>query len=90
MILEGLGEILTVARLGLLPEQRRSLAGTYIIESMNSDIRQLCRNVKRWQDAKMALRWTATGMFEAPKGFRRIKACKQLPKLKLALINHRQ
>ncbi len=29
-------------------------------------------------------------MFEAAKGFRRIKAYKQLPKLKLALINHRQ
>ncbi len=82
-ILEGLDELLTVIRLGLPPELRRSLASTNII-------RQVCRNVKRWRDAKMALRWTAAGMFEAKKGFRRIKAYKQLPILKQALINHRQ
>lgn len=33
-ILEGLDEILTVTRLGLPPELRRSLASTNIIESM--------------------------------------------------------
>jgi len=38
----------------------------------------------------VALRWTAAGMFEAKKGFRRIKAYKQLPILKHALIEHRQ
>ena len=89
-ILEGLDEILTVIRLGLPPKLRRSLASTNIIESMNSVIRKVCRNVKRWRNAKMALRWTAAGMFEAKKGFRRIKAYKQLPILKQALIEHRQ
>lgn len=57
---------------------------------MNSVIRQVCRNVKRWRNAKMTLRWTAAGMFEAKKGFRRIKAYQQLPILKQALIDHRQ
>jgi hypothetical protein len=52
-------------------------------------IRQVCRNVKRWRDAKMALRWTAAGMLEAAKGFRRLKAHKQLPVLKAALEKHR-
>ncbi|MCP4283247.1 MAG: IS256 family transposase, partial [Gammaproteobacteria bacterium] len=56
----------------------------------NSVIRQVCRNVKRWRDAKLALRWTAAGMFEAKKGFRRIKAYKQLPILKQAFIDHRK
>lgn len=51
-ILEGLDEILTVTRLGLPPELRRSLASTNIIESMNAVIRQVCRNVARWRDAK--------------------------------------
>ena len=88
-ILEGLDEILTVVRLGLPIELRRSLASTNIIESMNSVIRQVCRNVKRWRDAKMALRWTAAGMLEAKKGFRRIKAYKQLPILKQALLEYR-
>jgi len=88
-ILEGLDEILTVTRLGLPLELRRSLASTNIIESMNAVIRQVCRNVKRWRDARMALRWTAAGMLEAAKGFRRLKAHKQLPILRAALEKHR-
>jgi transposase-like protein len=84
-ILEGIDEILTVTRLGLPAELRRSLACTNIIENMNGTIRRVCRNVKRWQDAKMALRWTAAGMMEATKGFRRLKAHRQLPILRSAL-----
>ena len=87
-ILEGLDEILTVNRLGLPLQLRRSLACTNIVENMNGTIRRVCRNVKRWRDAKMALRWTAAGMMEAAKGFRRLKACKQLPALRAALKAH--
>ena len=87
-ILEGIDEILTVTRLGLPVELRRSLACTNIIENMNGTIRQVCRNVKRWRDAKMALRWTAAGMMEAAKGFRRLKAHRQLPVLRAALAAH--
>ncbi len=83
-----LDEILTVIRPGI-PLLRRSLASTHITESMNAVIRQVCRHVKRWRDARMALRWTAAGMLEAGKGFRRLKACKQLPLLKAALEKHR-
>ncbi len=35
-----------------------------------------------------ALRWTAAGMMEATKGFRRLKAHKLLPTLKAALAAH--
>jgi transposase-like protein len=87
-ILEGLDEILTVTRLGLPPDLRRSLACTNIIENMNGTIRRVCGNVKRWRDASMALRWTAAGMIEATKGFRRLNACKQLPHLAAALKDH--
>ena len=87
-ILEGIAEILTVTRLGLPLELRRSLACTNIIENMNGTIRQVCRNVKRWQDARMALRWTAAAMLEAAKGFRRLKAHRQLPVLRAALAAH--
>jgi hypothetical protein len=51
-------------------------------------VRRVCRNVKRWHNADMALRWTAAGMMEAAKGFRRLKAHKQLPILKAALAAH--
>ncbi len=36
----------------------------------------------------MALRWTAAGMLEAQKTFRRLKAYRQLPILKIALEDH--
>src|SRR3954452_7616704 len=87
-ILEGMDEILCVVRLGLPRELRRSLACTNIIENMNGTIRQVTRNVKRWRDGSMALRWTAAGMMEAKKGFRRLMAYKQLPTLKAALLAH--
>ena len=89
-ILEGIDEILTVVRLDLPLELRRSLACTNIIENMNGTVRQVCRNVKRWQDASMALRWTSAAMLEAAKGFRRLKAYKQLPILRAALLAHQR
>ena len=55
-ILEGLDEILTVTRLGLPPELRRSLACTNMIESTYSVVRQLCRNVMCCRNTRMALR----------------------------------
>lgn len=87
-ILEGLDEMLTVNRLGLPRQLRRSLACTNSIENMMGTVRRVCRNVKRWRNAAMALRWTAAGMMEAAKGFRRLKAHKQLPILKAALAAH--
>src|SRR5882757_1000183 len=47
-ILEGIDEILTVTRLGLPKELRRSLACTNIIENVMGTVRRVCRNVKRW------------------------------------------
>jgi transposase-like protein len=87
-ILEGLDEMLTVNRLGLPAQLRRSLACTNGIENMMGTVRRVCRNVKRWQNTDMVLRWTAAGMIEAAKGFRRLKAHKQLPILKAALAAH--
>src|SRR5215204_539079 len=88
-ILEGLDEILTVVRLGLPRQLRRSLACTNIVENIMGSVRRVCRNVKRWRDASMALRWTAAAMLEAAKGFRRLKAKGQLPALRAAPAAHR-
>ena len=87
-ILEGLDEILTVIRLGLTHELRRSLACTNIVENALGTVRQVTRNVKRWRHAEMALRWTAAGLLEAQKTFRRLKAYRQLPILRNALQEH--
>jgi hypothetical protein len=64
-ILEGLDEMLTVIRLGLPISLCRSLASTNIIKNMMGTVRRVCRNVKRWRDASMALRWPAAAMQEA-------------------------
>jgi hypothetical protein len=56
-------------------------------ENMMGTVRRVCRNVKRWRNAAMALR-TAAGMMEAAKGFRRLKSYKHLPVLRTALAAH--
>lgn len=89
-ILEGLDEILTVVRLKLPMELRRSLACTNIAENMMGTIRRVTRNVKRWRSGTMALRWVAAGMIEAAKGFRKLKAHRQLPLLRSALITRQE
>jgi hypothetical protein len=43
------------------------------------------RNVKRWQDGDMRLRWAAAGMLAAFAQLRRVKGYRQLPKLAAAL-----
>ncbi len=53
-------------------------------------LQQVCRNIKRWRDARMALRWTGTAMLETAKSFRRLKAHKQLPVLRAALLRYQQ
>jgi putative transposase len=54
------------------------------------DARRVCRNVKRWRNIAMALRWTAADMLEAAKGFRRLKGYKHLPALRAGLIAHQE
>ena len=68
-ILEGLDEILTVIRLGLPHELRRSLACTNIVENALGTVRQVSATSNRWRNAEMALRWTAAGLLEAQKTF---------------------
>ena len=88
-ILEGLDEMLTVTRLGLPAELRRPLACTNIIANVMGTVRRVCRNVKYWRSPSMALRWAGAAMQEAAKGFRRLKAHKQLPLLKAALAKRK-
>jgi hypothetical protein len=43
------------------------------------------RNVKRWRNGQMVVRWGAAGVLEAVKGFRRLKGHKEMPTLVAAL-----
>jgi len=82
---EGMQETLTVTRLGITGALKRTLHSTNPIESMFNIVRHTQRNVKRWQSGDMRVRWTAAGMLEAERNFRRIKGRHQLVRLAAAL-----
>jgi putative transposase len=48
-------------------------------------VRRIQRNVKRWQDGDMRLRWTAAGMLVAEQQFRRIIGYRDLARLAVAV-----
>jgi putative transposase len=91
---EGLEETLTLQRLGIRGSLKQTLASTNPCESMIECVRRSSRNVKRWQSGEMALRWTAAGMLEAERQFRRIIGYRDLAKLAVAIerdiARHRQ
>ena len=78
---EGMEETLTVTRLGVRGNLKRTLASTNPCESMIETVRRISRNVKRWRNGDMCLRWTAAGMLEAERQFRRIIGHRDLAKL---------
>lgn len=82
---EGLEETLTVHRLGVGELLRRSLATTNPIESCLSTVERVARNVKRWHGGDQALRWTATGLLEAERKFRKVKGFRDLAALQRKL-----
>ena len=75
---EGLEETLTVHRWGVGALLRKTLSSTNVIESCFSTVEKVARNVKRWHGGDQPLRWTATGLLEAEKKFRRVKGCREL------------
>jgi putative transposase len=85
---EGMAETLTILRLGVPPTLARTLRSTNPVESMIEICREHSKNVKRWRDGTMALRWCAAGMLEADHQFRRVNGHLHLPKLRAALDAH--
>jgi putative transposase len=82
---EGLDETLTVMRLDLPESLERVLSSTNLSENLFSRVREIARRVKRWQGGTMILRWTAAGVLEAERSFRKIAGYRALPKLVAAL-----
>jgi putative transposase len=85
---EGMAETLTILRLGVPPTLARTLRSANPVESMIEICREHSKNVKRWRDGTMALRWCAAGMLEADHQFRRVNGRLHLPKLRAALEAH--
>ena len=86
---EGMEETLTLTRLGIRGNLKRTLESTNPCESMIDCVRTTSRRVKRWQNGDMALRWTAAGMLEAERQFRRIIGYRDLAKLAVAIERDR-
>jgi putative transposase len=76
---EGMEETLTVHRLHVPMQLRKTLASTNVIESAFSTVERVCRNVKRWHDGDQRERWVGSGLLVAQKQFRRIIGYKQIP-----------
>ena len=82
--------MLTVTQRGLPAELRRSLPCARTSSRTSwAQCGASAANVKYWRSPSMALRWAGAAMQEAAKGFRRLKAHKQLPLLKDALAKHK-
>jgi putative transposase len=76
---EGLEETLTVHRLHVPPQLRKTLASTNVIESAFSIVERVCANVKRWHAGDQRERWVGSGLLVAEKQFRRVQGYKQIP-----------
>ena len=85
---EGMTETLTILRLALPPALARTLHSTNPVEFVIEICRKHSKNVKRWRDGTMALRWCAAGMLEAGRQFRRVNGHLHLPGLRAALEAH--
>jgi transposase-like protein len=78
---EGMEETLTVHRLHLPMQLRKTLASTNVIESAFSIVEQVCKNVKRWHGGDQRERWVGSGLLVAQKQFRKVTGHKQIPAL---------
>jgi len=85
---EGLAETLTLQRLGVTGALYRTLRSTNAIENLNGLVGHFIRNVRRWRDGRMLVRWIATGLADAQQRFRRIRGCSDLAALIRNLDHH--
>ena len=72
---EGMEETLTVQAIADDPES------TNVIESAFSNVKRVCRNVRRWQGGDQRERRVGPGLLVAEEQFRRVKGFKQIPAL---------
>jgi putative transposase len=78
---EGLEETLTVHKLRVPEQLRRTLSSTNVIESAFSIVETVCRNVKRWRDGDQIERWVGSGLVVAERQFRKVIGYRHIPLL---------
>ena len=80
--------MLTVNRLKLPAKLRRSLACTNSIENMMGTVRRVCRNVKRWRNAAMALPLDGGRHDGSGQGLPPFESLQAAPNPRAALVAH--
>jgi putative transposase len=78
---EGMEETLTVHKLRVPEQLRRTLSCTNVIESAFSIVETVCRNVKRWRPGDQIERWVGSGLLVAERQFRKVIGHRQIPLL---------
>ena len=78
---EGMEETLTVHRLHLPMQLRKTMASTNVIASAFAIVENVCRNVKRWHGGDQRERWVGSGLLVAQKQFRKVQGYKLIPVL---------
>lgn len=78
---EGLDETLTLQGLGVTGALYRTLRSTNAIENLNGLVGHFVRNVRRWRDGRMLVRWIGAGLHEARRSFRCVRGHADLPAL---------
>jgi len=84
---EGMEETLTVHKLRVPEQLRRTLSSTNVIESAFSIVETVCRNVKRWRAGDQIERWVGSGLLVAQRQFRKVIGFRQIPQLLSSLNN---
>jgi hypothetical protein len=64
------------------PERR---SPQHQLENLNGSVMLYARNVRRWKDGTMILRWVGSALHEAQKQFRRLKGFRDMKRLVAAL-----
>jgi transposase-like protein len=85
---EGLEETLTLQSLGIKVGGTlwKTLRSTNPIENLNGGVAQFTRNVRRWRNGSMILRWVGSAILDAEKKFRRVRGYREMPVLVQALL----
>jgi len=64
------------------------LSSTNLIENLFSRVCESGRRIRHWQSGTMMLRWTAAGVLEAERGFRKLTGYRAMPALIAAIRAH--
>lgn len=79
---EGIEETLTLQSLGISGALSHTLRSTNPTENLNGSIAHYTRNVMRWRNWQMTLRWVACALSEAKQRFRKPRAHRDIKPLR--------